>query len=367
MAKLTEARVRDMPPPEGGRGQVTVDGAPGLLLRIAADGGKTWWLRRQVDGRRRESQLGTWPAMSLVRAKAAAGAQRERSPSGPTMRELWSRYASEHLPKRRASTAEKDAERWRVHVEPALGGHRVDVVSRNDVAQLHATISRTAPGAANRVLSLLSKMFTLAERWGMRETANPARGHDRNNERQLGRYLTTEEYERILAALEAESELVRDVVLAVMHTGARVSEILNRTRGDADVERQRLRLGTSKTGPDWLTCSPDAWVVVRRRLALASRDPGTPLWPIEYEPLYRRWLHVRRRAELPDLRMHDLRHSFASVIAGAGGSLPQIGGLLRHKSPATTQRYVHLVDEAQRELAGKASSLIPKGKGRRKR
>jgi integrase len=373
--KLTEARVRDMPPAASGeQRRITVDGCVGLVLRVSDTGRKTWWLRRQQDGRRISQQLGEWPAMSLVAAKAEAEGKRERPGVGPSMTDLWRRYASEHLPKRRASTAEKDLERWRVHVEPAIGTARVDAITRDDVAKLHASISKKAPGAANRVLSLLSKMFSLAERWGMRTGANPARGHDRNPERKVERYLTVDEYTRLVVALEVEADVVRDAVELVMHTGARIGEVLERTRADVDVERKRLRMGMTKTGPEWLTCSPTAWAVVKRRTT-------DPLFPIEYDKVRRRWQHVIKRARIEPtrwtdergvkheqaLRLHDLRHGFASMAAGEGLSLPQIGGLLRHKSPATTQRYVHLVDATQREHAARVSAKIPTSKKTRKR
>jgi integrase len=348
-----------MPPAAAGeRRRITIDGTPGLVLRIDDRGDKTWWHRAQHEGRRRELQIGRFPAMGLPAAKAAVEAARERPVDGATMRDLWRRYAAEHLPKRAPATAAKDAERWRLHVAGAIGGLRVDAVTRDDVARLHAAISRTSPGAANRVLSLLSKMFALAERWGMRTSANPARGHDRNPEDKVERYLTAEEYARLFAALELEPDDVRDAVELVALTGARVGEILERRRADVDATRQRLRLPSSKTGADWLTCSPDAWAVVLRRTT-------DPLFPITYNALYHRWRAIRSRAQLPGLRMHDLRHAFASVAAGQGRSLPEIGGLLRHKSPATTARYVHLVDAAQRRHAAEVTAAIkPRSKRR---
>lgn len=322
------------------------------MLRVTDRGVKSWWYRWQRDGQTHERKIGEHPSMTLVEARARVEELRGQPSDQPTMRDLWRRYEAEHLPKRRESTAAKDTERWRVHVEPAIGARTVEGITRDDVAKLHAAISRKRPGAANRVLSLLSKMFALAERWGMRREANPARGHDRNAERKIERYLTADEYARLVAALEAEDPIVRDAIAMAMHTGARIGEVLDRRRADVDRARQRLRMGQTKTGPDWLTCPPAAWAIVERRTT-------DPLFPIDYAKLWRRWMVIRKRAKLPDLRIHDLRHGFASVGIAEGLSLPQIGALLRHKSPATTARYAHLADAAKREHAALISSRIP--------
>lgn len=355
MARLTLPRVRDIgAPPRGKRKRITDDGCPGLVLRVTSDGAKSWWMRSQVDGRRTEVKIGDYPLMLLADARAAVE-ERRTAPRGEqgraTMRDLWRRYASDHLPKKAASSAAKDGANWKLHVEKPLGSMLVAAVTRDDVARLHAAISKTSPGAANRVLSLLSKAFALAERWGMRNGANPARGHDRNPERKVERYLTAEEYGRLVAALEDEGDVVRDAIALAMHTGARIGEVLARTTADVDAPRQRLRMGTTKTGPDWLTCSPVAWGIVERRGKVAAKASDDRLFPVSYDVLERRWRLIRERAKLPGLRIHDLRHAFASVGAAAGMSLPQIGALLRHKSPATTARYAHLAADQQRAHA----------------
>jgi integrase len=228
------------------------------------------------------------------------------------------------------------------------------------------------PAAANRCLALLSHMFTKAELWGViPEQVNPCRRIDRYRERNRERFLTTEELRRLGAALrEAEtigvpwdidetkstakhipknvsrrtlvSPYATAAIRLLLFTGARLREILGLKWEWVDLERGLLLLPDSKTGKKTIIL-PSAAVSIIRALprsgqyVIAGNDPTSPRTDLK-----RPWVVIAKRAQLTGVRLHDLRHSFASVGAGAGLGLPIIGKLLGHAQAQTTQRYAHL-------------------------
>jgi integrase len=216
---------------------------------------------------------------------------------------------------------------------------------------------RKKPGAANRVLALLSKMFNLAERWGLRpDGSNPCRHVERYRENQRERFLSPEELGRlgdVLRDVERDAIEPPSVVAAIrllILTGARRSEILRLRWEHVDLERGVLRLPESKTGERVLYLNPPAVEVLSR---LEQRGPwvlptASGTGPVS---LSNPWTRIRDRAGLANVRVHDLRHSFASVGAGAGLGLPIIGKLLGHTQAATTQRYAHLADDPMRQAS----------------
>jgi integrase len=220
---------------------------------------------------------------------------------------------------------------------------------------------RSTPGAANRVLALLSKMFNLAERWGLRpDHTNPCRHVERYVERKMERFLSPEELARLGAALAAaergETEMPSAIaaVRLLAFTGARAGEVLGLRWEHVDLQSGCLRLPMSKTGRKVIHLNEPA-IGVLAELAERKTDnpwviegakPGSPLVNIR-----KPWHRLREAAGLPDVRLHDLRHSFASVAVAGGLSLPVIGALLGHSQPATTARYAHLAADPLRAAA----------------
>lgn len=225
-----------------------------------------------------------------------------------------------------------------------------------DVAELHHRM-RATPGAANRVVALLSKMMSLAEHWGLRPAgSNPCRHVQHYRERRMERFLANEEIARLgdtlreLEQARLEPTSVIGAIRLLIFTGARRSELLNLRWTDVDFEKAMLWIRDSKTGPKTIPLSAPA-------LQLLHELPRTVEWvfptadgsgPVS---LSKPWGRIRRRASLEDVRIHDLRHSFASVGAGAGLGLPIIGRLLGHRQPATTSRYAHLADDPVRQAS----------------
>jgi integrase len=247
------------------------------------------------------------------------------------------------------------------HILPALGRRKLADANRADVQRLHHKLRET-PFYANRVLALLSKIFNLAEAWGLRpDGTNPCRHVTRYKEPARARFVSEVELARLGAVLaQAEHEgteapaAIAAVRLLVL-TGCRLGEILTLRWEHADLERGELRLPESKTGPKTVPLNAPA----RELLAGLARDQSGFVIPGRKRGrhlvnLEKPWCRLRERAGLADVRLHDLRHSFASIGAGGGLSLPVIGALLGHTQAATTKKYAHLADDPLRA----ASELI---------
>jgi integrase len=282
--------------------------------------------------------------------------------SSPTVEALADRYLSEHGPKKRESSVRMDRSNLRNHVLPALGDKLVIEVDRRDIGALHHSM-RDTPGAANRVLALLSKMFSLAERWGLRgDGTNPCRHIDKYPEQKIERYLSADELARLAAALnEAEHTATElqsaiDAVRMLIFTGARRGEVLGLKWSEVDTDRGMLHLADSKTGKKTLYLSGPALEILKG----IEPQPGNPFVFAGAKSgsalvnLSKPWKRLCKAAQIEGVRLHDLRHSFASIGAGRGLSLPVIGALLGHQQAATTQRYAHLAADPLKQ----ASSLI---------
>lgn len=300
--------------------------------------------------------------VQVARGHDPAVAQTE--PAGLFLVDLAARYLAEHAGrKKKAASVRNDHWLLRRHLLPALGDIALTALSRADVAAFHHHLA-THPTTANRALALLSSMCRLAEQWGLRpQNSNPVTGLPRYPERPRERYLTPAELSRLWAVLDEarRTHAANAVGLAALRllllTGARVGEILTLQWGMIDWEQGRARLPESKTGAKTLYLAPEALDVLRtlprgvhQTWCLPGRKDGH-----HFVALPRLWYRLREEAGLPDVRLHDLRHTFAANAAALGVPLLTIGALLGHRSAATTQRYAHLlpeiVDEAARVTA----------------
>ena len=275
-------------------------------------------------------------------AEAATGgdpsAHRKAKRDAPTMAEYAKRYLAEHArTKKKPLSVEADERNLRNHVLPALGRLKVDAVSRADVQRFHHAMKAT-PGAANRCLALVSKMLNLAEKWGLRpDGSNPCRHVEKYPERKIERFLSAEEVGRlgeVLAEAQRSGEhpSVVGAIRLLIFTGCRRDEILKLRWEHVDIERQCIRLPDTKTGPKVIYLSPPALEVIA---GIEHREGNPYVLPGEvpgrhYIALEKAWRWLRARAGLEDVRLHDLRHSFASVGVAGGLSLPMIGALLGH-------------------------------------
>ena len=366
---LTEKRIRDMKP-EAKTRIAWDDQVRGLGVRITPAGVKSFVLNYRVAGRERRMTLGRIAELSLSKARSRAGeelelvrkgidplAQKEARRDAPTMAQLFERYVSDYArPHKKPRSVEEDERLIRLHLGPAFGRRKVAELTRDEIDRWHKSM-KAKPGAANRSRSLLSKMMNLAEAWGWRpDGSNPVR-HIKPFKESDGveRFLSPAEMQALgdaLRSYEADggSPFATAAIRLLALTGARRSEVLSLRWDWVDFDGARLNLPDSKTGKKVIPLNAAALAV----LAALPRVEGNPhVFPGRTESghivdLKKPWLQVRKRAELTDVRLHDLRHSFASLGAGSGMGLPVIGALLGHREARTTARYAHLSDDPLR-------------------
>lgn len=358
---------------------------PGLGLMVLPSGVRTWYLRyREPSGKQQTHKIGRAEVVSVTAAreeahKILASVARGEAPSSarqklrrsPSVALLLERIKVEHWRKLRPGSVVNNELIWRRHLLPEFGGMKVHDVQQRHVAAWFHRASIERPVLANRCLEVLSKAMNLAELWELRpQGSNPCARIQANTERKRKRYLSRDELQRLLAALDTFgttgarwrfAQLIRLLLL----TGCRVREVMH-ARWDwinDDATVLVIPADNHKTGGDGSERKvhlPPAASLILRELRRRSNTP----WVIAGAgdgPLIsylRQWSELLANAGIADLRVHDLRHSFASLGVSAGLSLPQIGGLLGHASPQTTQRYAHLIDQAAAEMAAKVAALV---------
>ena len=284
-----------------------------------------------------------------------------------TLAELCDLYLAEGATHKKNSTLKPDRGRIVHHLKPLLGRKRVEAIDRRDIEQLMIDVTncKTAVkaadqkrqsgsmpkggrGAAAQCVALLSTIFAFAVQRRLR-TDNPAHGIKRPPVRKMERFLSEQEFARLATALDAEASASNNpypsaAIKLLLLTGCRRSEILNLLWQEIDFEHQCLRLPDSKTGAKIIYLNAPALAI----LDSLPKDTGNPYViagnrrDSRVVGIDKVWFRIRKNAGLEDVRLHDLRHSFASVGAVGGLSLPVIGALLGHKHAATTSRYAHL-------------------------
>jgi len=239
----------------------------------------------------------------------------------------------------------------RLRILPMLGRKVLDEITPEDIAALRRSMREEglAPATINRHLATVRSMFNLALKWGLFEGRNPASSPGMLRENHRDRYLTAEQTQALMLALDAEASQDAAMALGLLTvTGARRNEVLLATWANVDLDRRVLTVPRSKCGrPRHVALSPFAMAILERQLN--RREPENDhVFPSRrqkgkaLEGLRRPWVRVKKAAGLPaDFRIHDLRHSFASVLANLGTPLHEIGVLLGHTQIATTQRYAH--------------------------
>ncbi|PZU11512.1 site-specific integrase [Sphingomonas sp.] len=338
----------------------------GFGCKLTPAGKRSYFLYyRTKDGQQRRPTIGAHgplkpeSARTIARAWLAEVAQ-GRDPSltraldkaAPTFDALCDRYLSDHADvRKKASSAEGDRRLIRLHLRPALGPKKVAAITRGDIQSLHHRL-RGTPYEANRVRALASKMFSLSERWGMRpDGSNPATNIDRYKEEKRERYLTGAEVARLWQELNSDAAAAKVSASAIaaikmlMLTGRRLNEVLGMKWAWVDLEAKLLKLPDTKGGRLTVSLGDAAAALLADLKAQAGNHPYVIPGAIEDKPLVnlqKPWRVVRALADLNDVRIHDLRHTFASVGAGMGMSLHMLGRLLGHTQAATTSRYAHL-------------------------
>ena len=351
------------------------DQLKGFGARVYPNGGKRYVAQTFRRGKTIRVQIGRHGVLSFEEAKAHArkiiadidegrnpNKEKEAERLSPTVAELADRFLKEYVP---AHCKPRTRVEYRHAVEryilPALGSIKVTALGRDDVAALHHEM-REKPYQANRTLGVVSKMMNQAEAWGLRpDRSNPCYHVRKYKEKKRERFLTTDELARLGKALDEEESFAPSAVTAfrlLLYTGARLSEI--QTLKWEHVRGNRIHLPDSKTGAKTIPLNGPALEV----LAGTNRVEGNPYVitgtaeGAHLTDLQKPWRRVRKAAGLEDVRIHDLRHTFASEAVMGGESLPMVGRILGHTQAQTTARYAHLADDPlQRASERIASSL----------
>jgi integrase len=283
----------------------------------------------------------------------------------PTLAHLCKQFLAEYVEQRCKPTTQREYKRLvNLIIEPQLGTFKIGEVKRSDIAKLHHDLRET-PYQANRTLAALSKIFNLAEVWGLRpDGSNPCRHVRKYREIKRERYLTFEELNDLGQALSeaerdgSEPKAVIDAVRLLILTGARLNEI--QTLKWEYVRDGFLALPDSKTGAKRIVLGKEASDVLQR-IKRVPDNPYVITGKVEaqhWNDLQRPWRRIRDKAKLSGLRIHDLRHSFASFAASQGESLAIIGKLLGHNQVQTTARYAHLSPNPVSATADRISAVI---------
>jgi integrase len=374
--------IKRLPAPTDGRHYALHfdDSCTGLAVRVTEAGSRSFVLSyRTTTGRHRRYTIGSCSDWTVGAARDHAKELKKRirvedfdplaalhaGRTAPTVADLCERFAEEHLPKLRPSTQDGCKTYVENDVLPAMRHLKVADVTFADVDGLHRRITKRAPYAANRVHALLSKMFSLAVRWGWRSD-NPCRGVEKNPESKRQRYLANGELTRLTDALaRMEDQQAANIVRLLLLTGARSHEVLGMRWSQINFETSTWTKPSSLTKQKTEHTVPLAPAVLQI-LAGVERS-GEHVFPGagktgHRESIRKTWDKLMRDAGITGLRRHDLRHSFASILASSGASLPLIGQLLGHTQAATTHRYAHLLDESQRAAVERVAGVVEGGK-----
>ena len=372
MPKLTKRTV-DAIEPQPSEFFLWDEAIPGFGLRVMPSGRKSFVVQFRAGRRARRMSLGPSTVLTCDQARTRAitiiaavkngedpAADRAAKRNAATVNDLAERYDKEHIAVRlKASTAKEYRSNLKRFILPALGRLAVPEITRADVAKFHHDL-RHIPYQANRCIEVVSKMFVLAEMWGLRPDGSNPRKHIRKYpEEKRERFLSAAELRRIgevLREMESERIELSSAILAarlLILTGCRLGEIMTLKWDYVDFDERALRLPDSKTGKKVVHVGAPAVEYLQSAESIDGNPwvitgtlPGKPL--SDLQPF---WQRVRARAGVKDVRIHDLRHTFASTAVASGQGLPMIGKLLGHTQVQTTARYAHLAADPVRSAA----------------
>ena len=380
MANINKRLVDSLKPSPEGDVWAWDDKLKGFGLRVKPSGYKSYMVQYRSQGRTRRVTIGAHGELTAEQARKQArillaevdkggnpAEDRSMQRKAVTVKELADRYLREHAGiKKKPASAFRDQRLIERFILPELGSTRVEALTRADVARLHNRLGRDTPIQANRTLAVLSKMMTLAISWGLGSGDNPCKYIQRFKENKRERYLSAEELAtlgKVLSEAERKSRISPYAVAAIrflLLSGARVGEVLGMRWEWVDFERSCVFLPDSKTGKKVIPLGGSALELLEGLPKMAGNPyvfPGKAFGRPIYE-LSGTWERIRKAAGLDGVRIHDLRHSWASEAAAAGLSLPFIGAILGHSEPSTTARYSHLANDPLKAAADRVAEKI---------
>lgn len=356
----------------------------GLELRVSPTGLRAFYFYyRTKAGTQRRPQLGRYPEMKVAEARNIASAMRVEidkgnDPSGENkskraglnVQDLMVRFLSDHVETRLKPQTQRDYKNLIAnHINPKLGKLKLVDVSRADVSKVIHQL-RDRQTTANRVHSVLHVAFEKGQEWGlMPEGFNPANRIKKYKEKPRKIYLTRSEIDRlaeVLIELEDKGSISQDASNAVrflLASGWRVSEALGLKWLQVDMDNNIAVLPNTKIDESTRILTETAIGILKAIRSKSVSDyvfiGKSPLAPLT--TLKKPWDTIRKAAQIEHVRLHDLRHTFASIGVGEGATLPQIGRFLGHISSVSTHRYAHLISEDAKVIGDKISKRFPVG------
>src|SRR5208282_418808 len=383
--RITEKTIKSLKAPETGNRIFYDDQVGGFGARLTASGAISFILTYWTGGRQRRHTIGRHPELNATAAREEAIQLRdsirrggdplgdkEQRRAAPTVADLFEDFMERHAKiYLRPNSIRCYEVMGRKIIVPKMGNIKVADLRRRDIEELHQSLKDT-PYHANRTRALLSKMMSVAKRWEWRND-NPCEGIPKFPEEKRDRWLSTEEIERLCDALDKHpNQSAANAIRLLLLTGARRGEVLTATWKDFN-----LVLGvwtkpshyTKQKRTEHVPLSPPALQLVvsmkersgESEYLFPGAIAGKPLQEIKQV-----WSAVCKQANLKSVRLHDLRHTYASHLVSSGMSLPIVGRLLGHTQPQTTARYAHLADDPLRQATNRFASIVAAARSRKR-
>lgn len=391
--KLTKTVVANLPTPDKAQAFTWDSVLKGFGVRVSRAGVKTYVVQFKVrGGKERRMAVGRCDRVALDVARREASqlisaadlgsdpaierreAKNVDADTNPLFKDFATRWLNDVVKqKNRDSTHKHRRLLLENHVQPELGNKHLAEITRRDIEDMHHKVSKKYSVAANRAVSLCSAIFTTALRWGL-VSENPAIGIERNREHGRERYLSLDEIKALQEALDkSPSQNSADVVRVLMLTGARVGEVLRMRWDHLDLKEGvwvKPAATTKQNKMHRVPLSPPVVDLLKARFQKQQsgkkRDKSEWVFPGKSKQGHMTtirtfWAAVCKRTKIKGVRIHDLRHTFASLLVSSGESLPVVGALLGHTQAKTTARYAHLLDDSLRHASDRVAEIARKG------
>ena len=377
-ANLDASFVRTVASPEKGKVDYYDNAITGFVLEVRSSGGKTYYLRYK-DTHRKQCQHKIGDAKSITCDKARATAEKLRSRvvlgespieekkilrTIPTLAELYRDTYLPHLQNTRRNMT-SDLSFWKIHILPRFGKTHLEQIKPQEVIdeQLAMRNAGYAAGTSNKWIVQIRYAYTIAKKFGVPGSeVNPAAGLKQFRVEGRERFLSKEETQRLHDAVEqSENTQLKYIVALLLMLGCRKRELLDAKWEHFDLERRSWRIPLSKSGKSRHVPLSSAVVATLAKLPRwddCSYVLPNPMTRKPFTGIHVSWDTARKRAGLPEVRMHDLRHTFASNLVNAGHSLFVVSKALGHTNTLMTQRYSHLSDETLFAAADAAANAI---------
>lgn len=352
---------------------------PGLLLEVRSGASSpTWQYRYKVAGKTKYKRIGNLDSHTLAQAKQEAvqlkaeiqngrdpRAEIQKQKEVPTLSEF---VEDQYLPyiRNRNRSWKDDDNRLRQRILPAFGDQAMNTLTRKQLLDFHRSLKEEglAGATCDHHLKLIRRIFNLAIEWDVVKENPASKAQLFNEPNQVENILNENELERLLSVLAThERRTVCQVALYLLSTGARLSEALNASWEDIEGRTWKVSAAVSKSKRVRSVPLNDSALTVLNEI---QSDPAlrqgylfvNPRTKDRLKTVHKAWYLIREEAHLPHLRIHDLRHMYASFLVNSGRSLYEVQQVLGHSSPQITQRYAHLSTETLREAAASASGRI---------